>query len=121
MKLNSEESLSALQIEIRKFCDERNWDQFHNPKDLAISLVLEATEVMEHFQWKSSEEVDKHINENKDDVGEELADTLYYTLRLADKLDIDLAQALQDKIAKNKLKYPIEKAKNNHKKYTEFN
>ena len=67
-----------LQNRIINFRDARDWKQFHNPKDLAISLVLEATEVLEHFQWRSPEEIEKHLKNNKDDLEEELADTLYW-------------------------------------------
>jgi NTP pyrophosphatase (non-canonical NTP hydrolase) len=113
-------SLHELQAIIRKFCDERDWDQFHNPKDLSISLTLEAAEVMEHFQWKSPEEMTEHIATRKSEVGEELADVFYWVLLLANKLDIDLAEAFRLKMTKNEMKYPVEKAKGSHRKYTEL-
>lgn len=116
---NSEDSLSELQSIIRRFVDERDWDQFHNPKDLSISLALEAAEVMEHFQWKNSEEMAKHSVEKRDEVGEELADVFYWVLLLANKLDIDLVDAFKQKMVKNQAKYPVAKARGNHKKYTE--
>ena len=112
--------LIKLQGMIRKFIDDRDWDQFHNLKDLAISLNLEASEVLEHFQWKTNEEIEKHIESNRDDVGEELADVLYWTLLIANKADIDLAEAFTEKMDKNATKYPIEKSKGNHIKYTEL-
>ncbi len=114
------DSLKDLQIMIRKFCDDRNWDQFHNPKDLSISLALEAAEVLEHFQWKNDDEMARHSVDKKEEVGEELADVLYWVLLLANKLDIDLVNAFKKKIDKNKAKYPVEKSKGSHKKYTEF-
>jgi dCTP diphosphatase len=113
-------SIQDLQTKIRQFVDERDWDQFHNPKDLSISLALEAAEVMEHFQWKSPEEMAEHATKRKDDVGEELADVFYCVLLLANKLDIDITDALEKKMAKNAAKYPVEKAKGSHKKYTEL-
>lgn len=113
-------SLKELQGMIRKFVDDRDWDQFHNPKDLSISLALEAAEVMEHFQWKNPEEMLKHSIDKKDDVGEELADVFYWVLLLANKIDVDLVDAFEKKLAKNAAKYPIEKAKGSHKKYTEL-
>ncbi len=116
----SEDSLQALQKLIRTFCDERDWDQFHNPKDLAISLALEAAEVMEHFQWKNAEEMAAHSRNHKDDVAEELADVFYWVLLLSNKLDIDLIEAFKKKMAKNRQKYPVAKAKGSHKKYTEL-
>ena len=106
---------------IRQFVDERDWNQFHNPKDLSISLSLEAAEVMEHFQWKNPEEMAKHSIDKKDDVGEELADVFYWVLLLANKLDIDLVDAFKKKMDKNRAKYPVAKAKGSHKKYTELN
>ncbi len=105
---------------ISTFVDDRDWDQFHNPKDLSISLALEAAEVMEHFQWKSDEEMIQHAVKHKADVGEELADVFYWVLLLANKLDVDITDAFQKKMHKNEAKYPITKAKGNHKKYTEL-
>jgi NTP pyrophosphatase (non-canonical NTP hydrolase) len=118
--MKSNLSLVDLQNQIRKFCDDRDWDQFHNPKDLSISLSLEAAEVLEHFQWKSAEEMARHAIDNKEAVGEELADVFYWLLLLANKLDVDLVQAFQAKMEKNAAKYPVEKAKGSHKKYTEL-
>lgn len=109
-----------LQVKIREFCDLRDWDQFHNPKDLAISLNLEASEVLEHFQWKSEKEIAEHVANNKSDVAHELADVLYWVLLMANKLDINLSEAFAEKMKKNEAKYPVEKAKGSHKKYTEL-
>ncbi len=100
--------------ELRKFRDERDWSQFHNPKDLAIALSIEAGELLELFLWKPAEAADA------DKVKEELADVFAYAFMLADKYGLDVAQIMQDKLAKNKLKYPVEKAKGNAKKYNEL-
>jgi NTP pyrophosphatase (non-canonical NTP hydrolase) len=105
---------------ITKFRDERDWKQFHNPKDLAISLNLEAAEVLEHFQWKSPQEIENHIKANKADIGEELADVLYWVLLLSHDLNIDLADAFEQKMLQNSAKYPVEKAKGSHAKYTRY-
>lgn len=113
-------SLANLQKVIRKFCDDRNWDQFHNGKDLSISLSLEAAELLEHFQWKNEAEVEQHLAEQKPEVASELADVLYWVLLIANKFDINLVDAFTDKMAKNELKYPVDKAAGNHKKYTEL-
>jgi NTP pyrophosphatase (non-canonical NTP hydrolase) len=113
-------SLLDLQKAIRKFCDDRDWDQFHNPKDLSISLALEAAEVMEHFQWKNPQEMDHHAKHKKDDIAEELADVFYWVLLLANKLDVDMIEAFEKKMKKNAAKYPVAKAKGSHKKYTEL-
>lgn len=112
--------LSDLQKRVIAFRDARNWKQFHNPKDLAISLVLEATELLEHFQWKTAEEIDNHLTGHKEEVSDELVDVLYWVLLIANDLSVDLPKALEAKMAKNETKYPIEKSKDSHKKYTDF-
>ena len=112
--------LAELQQRIISFRDARDWKQFHNPKDLAISLLLEAGELLEHFQWKNTEEVKKHLADHKNDVSDELADVLYWILLITNDLDIDVLAALSKKLDKNEVKYPVEKAKGNHKKYTEL-
>jgi NTP pyrophosphatase (non-canonical NTP hydrolase) len=112
--------LTDLQKQIVAFRDERDWKQFHNPKDLAMSLVLEAAEVLEHFQWKSPEEIAEHVHSHKEDVSDELADVLYWVLLMAHDLGIDVVAASHQKLAKNALKYPVEKSKGSHKKYTEL-
>ena len=104
----------------REFRDARDWKQFHTPKDLAISLTLEATEVLEHFQWKNKEEIDEYVKAHKVEIGEELADVLSYVLLMSNDLGIDLAQAFTEKLKKNDAKYPVEKAKGNHTKYTKL-
>ena len=112
--------LEKLQKKILAFRDERDWKQFHNPKDTAISLVLEASEFLEHFQWKNESEIKKHLRDNYNEVGDELADVLYWVLLIAHDLDINLEEALNKKIIKNKAKYPIDKAKGKHLKYNEL-
>ena len=102
------------------FRDARDWKQFHNPKDVALSLVLEAGEVMEHFQWKNEKEIKEHLKKEKGEVAEELADVLYWVLLLSHDLNIDILRALKNKLEKNEKKYPVEKAKGNAKKYTEL-
>jgi len=106
--------INKITEELRKFRDERDWAQFHNPKDLAIALSIETGELLELFLWKSAEDADT------DKVKEELADVLSYAFMLADKYKLDVAQIMQDKLAKNKLKYPVAKAKGNAKKYNEL-
>lgn len=118
--MTDDKTLQNLQSDIRKFCDDRNWDQFHNPKDLAISLSIEASELLEHFQWKNEDEIKQHLEANKEEVASELADTLYWVLLMANKLDIDLVESFQSKMIKNAAKYPVEQSKGNHKKYTEL-
>ena len=112
--------IQALTKIINDFREVRDWKQFHNPKDVAISLSLEAGEVLEHFQWKSPEEIKKHIKENKKEIAEELADVFYWILLLSDDLDIDIEKALMLKMKKNGKKYPVKKAKGKHLKYNKL-
>ena len=100
------------------FRDARDWKQFHNPKDVVLSLVLEATEVMEHFQWKSAKEMEKYVRSHKAEIGDELADVLYWIAIIAKDLRINLFDAFEKKMKKNEKKYPIKKSKGNHTKYT---
>ena len=112
--------INSLQELIVNFRDERNWKQFHNPKDLAISLMLEAGELLEHFQWKNEKETALHIKEHKGLVANELADVFYWLLLISSDFDIDLRQALLSKMEQNEQKYPIALASGNHKKYSEL-
>lgn len=103
-----------------EFREARDWKQFHNPKDLALSLVLESAEVLEHFQWKNGQEMTGYVESHKSEIGEELADTLYWILLLSHDLGIDVFDALDKKMEKNEKKYPVEKAKGSHAKYNEL-
>jgi NTP pyrophosphatase (non-canonical NTP hydrolase) len=109
--------MKHLQQKIVEFRDARNWKQFHTPKDLAISLSLEAGELLENFQWKSSEEA---VQTNLENIKDEIADVVIYALLLSHELGIDLEKAVIDKIKKNEQKYPIEKSFGSKKKYTEL-
>lgn len=102
------------------FINERDWNQFHNPKDLAISLNLESSELLEHFQWKNEKEIKTHSIDHKEELEDELSDVLYWVLLIANKLDINLDKSFKSKMAKNAKKYPINKAKGKHLKYTEL-
>ena len=116
--MNSE--LTKLRDSVRQFAAERDWDQFHSPKNLAMALSVEAAELMEHFQWLTEEQSRVLPDEKKNEVRHELADVLIYLIRLADKLDIDLDEAAKEKLVLNAKKYPIDKAKGSMKKYTEL-
>lgn len=102
--------------DINKFRDDRNWRQFHNEKDLAISISLEASELLELFQWKTATEGTADIEK----VKEELADVLIYSYMMADNLNLNIDSIIKEKLIKNNKKYPINKSKNNNKKYTEL-
>ncbi|MFO0752644.1 MAG: nucleotide pyrophosphohydrolase [Thermodesulfovibrionales bacterium] len=113
-----DKSLHTIIERLLAFRREREWEQFHRPKDLAISLVLEAAEVLEEFQWKSDEEVNKHLSgEGRERVAEEMADVAIYLLLLSHDLGIDLPESIVKKIEKNEKRYPVEKAKGSAKKY----
>lgn len=108
------EDINTLIKKIVKFRDERDWEQFHNSKDLALALSVEASELLELFLWKKNEDF------NLDKLKDELADVLMYALLLADKNDLDIHQIVLDKIKKNDEKYPVDKAKGNATKYNEL-
>ena len=103
--------------QVLKFRDERNWKQFHNPKDLAISICLEAAELLEVFQWSAE---DVRCEEKKDKIREELADVLNYCILMADICGLDMDEIIQEKVRKNAEKYPVEKAYGHKEKYTEL-
>lgn len=113
-------SPSSLLQRILDFRRARDWEQFHNPKDVALSLVLESAEVMEHFQWKNAEEMKKHIETHKEEIGDELADVLYWIFLMGHDFDIDVFEALERKIEKNEAKYPVDKSKGSHVKYNKL-
>lgn len=112
--------IEKLTKKIIDFRDARDWKQFHNPKDCAISLSLEASEVLEHFQWKNKEEIDEYIKTHKEHIGEELSDVLYWVLLMSHDLNIDILDASEKKLKKNEEKYLLEKSKGNHKKYNQL-
>lgn len=108
-------SLNELMSHVVNFRDNRNWKQFHNAKDLAISLSLEASELLENFQWKSNEEA---VEENMENIKDELADVVIYALLIANGLDLSIEEIVTNKIQKNNEKYPIEKSYGVKNKYT---
>ena len=103
--------------QVLKFRDERNWKQFHNPKDLAISICLEAAELLEIFQWSGS---DTECRDRLPEMREELADVLMYAISLADRLELDLDEIILEKLQRNGEKYPLEKARGRKEKYTDL-
>ena len=121
MVKDKETNIQEIKDKIQKFCEARDWDQFHGAKDLAIGIITEASEVLEHFRWKSEKEV-KELFENphkREEVGEEMADVFFFLLRLAQRYDIDLSEAIHKKMDKNEGRYPIDKFKGSNKKYNE--
>ena len=120
MKTLSADTLIDLRDTIRAFTHERNWDQFHTPKNLATSVSIESGELLEQFQWLQTGVASELGEARLQEVRHELADVLVYLIRLADKLDIDLAAAVQEKIELNRAKYPADKVKGDSRKYDEY-
>ena len=112
--------LSELQQRLRRFAAERDWEQFHAPKNLASALIVEAGELLEHFQWLSEEQSRKLNKDKLDEVAFELADVFIFSLRLADILNVDLLDYVDRKIAINEQKYPADKVRGSHRKYNEY-
>ena len=112
--------LQQLKERLRKFTDERDWDQFHSPKNLAMALSVEVAELVEHFQWLS-EETSRDLDQaTRGEVAEEIADIQIYLIRLADKLGIDILRAAEAKIVKNEAKYPAGRVKGSSRKYSRY-
>ena len=107
---------------VRRFCEERDWDQYHNPKDLAVGMVTEGSELLEIFRFKTPEECRELLSDPKrlEEIRDELSDVFYFVLRFAQMNDIDLFSALEDKIAKNDAKYPADKVRGSNRKYDEY-
>jgi len=116
----SQDSLSGLRDTLRLFASERDWDQFHTPKNLACAVVTEAAELLAHFRWSDEGEINKLTPAERTEVSHEMADVLLFLVRLADKLEIDPIEAAHQKLRINAERYPIEKAKGSSKKYTEL-
>jgi NTP pyrophosphatase (non-canonical NTP hydrolase) len=112
-------NIKKIQKQLSDFADERDWNQFHNPKNLAMALSVEASELVEIFQWLTPEQAEEIMSTNESEhVKEEIADVMIYLIRLADKLNVDLEDAVADKIIKNGEKYPIDTSKGSTTKRT---
>lgn len=120
--MSKKNDLQHIQTQVRKFCENRDWDQFHGAKDLAIAIINEASELLEHFRYKSDKEVTAHLKDkkNKTEVSYELADMLFLMVRFAQMHGIDLGGAFEQKLKKIGEKYPVHKAKGSNRKYTEL-
>jgi len=113
-------NIDDLAARLRAFARERDWEQFHPPKNLAMALAVEAAELMEHFQWLTEQQSEELPPAVREQVAAELADVFIYTVRLADRLGVDLEPAVEAKILVNAAKYPVAKSRGNAKKYTEL-
>ena len=116
----SQHPFDKFNLELRQFAIDRDWEQFQSPKNVAMALIVEAAELVEHFQWLSEDESYQLPAEKRKAVAHEMADVLIYLMRLSDRLDIDLMQAVEEKIQLNAEKYPVEKVKGSAKKYSEY-
>ena len=112
--------LARLRALVREFVDERDWDQFHSPKNLASALTVEAAELLEHFQWLQNGRLDELGPDKLAEVRHEMADVLVYLVRLADKLDVDLFAAVEEKMVLNRAKYPADQVRGDARKYHEY-
>jgi NTP pyrophosphatase (non-canonical NTP hydrolase) len=112
--------LSQLRDALRKFADDRDWDQYHSPKNLASALAVEAAELLERFQWLTEDQSRRLPPDELEKVRHEMADVLNYLVRLADKLDVNLLEAAREKIQLNAQKYPVDKSRGSAKKYSEL-
>ena len=112
--------LEELRVVVAEFARERDWDQFHSPKNLAMALNVEAAELLEHFQWLSEEESMAPPSDRRQAIADEIADVLVYLVRLADRLNIDIDEAVVHKMQINSEKYPADKVRGSARKYTEY-
>lgn len=112
--------LENMACALRRFAAERDWDQFHNPKNLAMALAAEAGELLEHFQWLTAEQAQNLPPDKRARVAEEIADVQAYLVRLADKLDLDISEAVEKKMRQNEAKYPADKVRGDARKYDEY-
>ncbi len=115
-------TITTLKSRIQEFCTERDWDQYHNAKELAIGIITEAGELLDIFRFKSYEQVDELFLDDgrRGEIGEELADIFYFILRLAERYGIDISDELERKMKKNEEKYPVGRVRGDNRKYTEY-
>jgi NTP pyrophosphatase (non-canonical NTP hydrolase) len=114
------QNLDEIKQRLRQFANERDWDQFHSPKNLSMALIAEAAELVEHFQWLTEDQSRSLEPDKLLEVREELADIQIYLIRIADKLNVNLFDAVNDKIKVNASKYPADKVRGSAKKYTDY-
>ncbi len=117
--MDSQTTIQELKDAVKKFCEDRDWNQYHNAKDLAIGIITESSELLEHFRFKSQDQIKEMLEkpDKKMEISEEMADILYFLLRLAQMNNIDLSIEFEKKMKKNDLKYPASKTRGSNKKY----
>ncbi len=114
------DSISELTQQIQTFVDDREWRQFHNAKDLAVAICAEAGELMQHFVWQQEEQIDQRLKLHRDEIASEIADVAILLFEFADNLGFKLGDVMQEKIAYNDIRYPVEKSRGNNLKYSEL-
>lgn len=114
------DSISELTGRIRDFVAAREWQQFHNPKDMAVAIAAEAGELLQHFVWQQPDQIDKRADERRDEIASEMADVGILLFEMADLLGLSLGQIMEAKIARNEVRYPAEKSRGNNLKYNEL-
>ena len=112
--------LEEIKLKLRELAKERDWDQFHSPKNFSMALIVECAELVEHFQWLTDEQSKRLPEDTLDEVSLEMADIMIYLIRLADKLDVDLLETVERKMKLNAIKYPVEKSKGLATKYNKL-
>ncbi|MFC1685449.1 nucleotide pyrophosphohydrolase [Nanoarchaeota archaeon] len=120
--MDSETNIHELKEKVQKFCEARDWDKFHGPKELAIGAITEASELLEHFRFKTEDQIKELLKDpkKKHEIGEELADTTIFLLRFAQMNDIDISQAIHTKLEKSEDRYPVDKCKGKNLKYNQY-
>jgi dCTP diphosphatase len=114
------DSIAELTAQIQTFVDARDWRKFHNAKDLAVAIAAEAGELMQHFVWQQEEQIEKRLEKNREEIASEIADVAILLFEFADNLGMNLGDVMQAKIARNDVRYPVEKSRGNNLKYSEL-
>ena len=114
------DSISELTAQIQTFVDARDWRKFHNAKDLAVAIAAEAGELMQHFVWQQDDQIEKRLEKNREEIASEIADVAILLFEFADNLGMNLGEVMQAKIARNDVRYPVEKSRGNNLKYSEL-
>ena len=114
------DSLSDLTSQIREFCRARDWEQFHSPKELAVAISVEASELLQHFVWQTPQQVEARAEERRDEIGDEIADVAILLFELADRMKLNIGDLVAGKLARNNVRYPVEKARGSNLKYNQL-
>jgi NTP pyrophosphatase (non-canonical NTP hydrolase) len=114
------DSIADLTARIQSFVDARDWRKFHNPKDLSVAIAAEAGELMQHFVWQQDDQITARVEVRRDEIASEIADVAILLFELADNLGFKLGDVMETKIARNDIRYPVEKSRGNNLKYSEL-